>query len=165
MTVQTKGSITIEIGTEGNMREFTLNGSVGHQIQVGWRSKHDGSELPLGSLPDIIESVHSALGGGKGFKDELDKRLNDLEAIPPLAPAAQLLRNNALYVTDLGFTALYNGKEYVVSEAAFGFRVIYEPPVSIGPVGLKGFGVLFEYTPKANGNGGQGVLTTRKTRA
>lgn len=148
MTITTKGSITIGIGQKDNTKFFTLDGVVGNQIQVGWRAKDGDKELPLGSLTDILPSVWTALGGGEEFGRLLNERLDELANITPLEPVVALLRENMIYITDLAFAAECNKDgNYVVSSAAFGFRVAYEPPVDIGPIKLKGFGVLFEYTP------------------
>lgn len=158
MAIQTKGYITIELGVQGDMRPFRLDGTIGNQIQVGWREKDGGDELALGSLPDIMESVLAAFGVGDDFKAVLNKRIEDLESIPPLQPIAALLTKNAVYITDLAITAVYTGDTYKVTDAAFGFRVAFES-TPLGPISLREFGVLFEYTPSENG--GDGVLTQR----
>lgn len=164
LTIQTKGYITIEIGAEGDKRSFTLDGTVGNQIQVGWRAKDGDEELPLGSLPNIIVSVYTALGGSSDFGDVLNKRLDDLAAIAPLTPIVSLLRDNAVYITDLAFSATYTEETgYTMTDSAFGFRVEFES-AKVGPLTLRGFGVLFEYTPTPEGLGA-GTLTQRALSA
>lgn len=158
MTITTTGSITIEIGSAANRREYVLHGVVGETIKVGWQAKDGDAELPLGSLAEIIVSVYTALGGGPEFKDVLDARLDELAAIEPLKPVVDALRNSAVYVTDLGLTATLvddgNGKKsYKVDNASFGFRVEFSPPLSLVILDLKGFGVLFEYQPAPSGPG------------
>lgn len=160
MAIQTKGYITIELGVQGDMRPFRLDGTVGNQIQVGWREKDGGDELALGSLPEIMGSVLAAFGVDKDFDTVLNNRIKELESIPPLKPIAELLTKNAVYITDLAITAVYNDEEskYKVTDAALGFRVAFEG-MRLGPISLREFGVLFEYTPSENG--GDSVLTQR----
>ena len=151
MPFNTTGSITIEIGPDGQKKPFTLAGTVGSTIQVGWRAKDGDAEVRLGSLPDIIVSVYTALTGGDAdFKTKLDALIASLMTTP-LAPVATLLTQNQVYITDLAISAVADATGYSVSSAAFGFRVTFDD-ATVGPFTLKGFGVLFEYEKGKTGN-------------
>jgi hypothetical protein len=163
-SVQSSGSITLEIGPPGPVKQFVLTGTVGSQIQVGFRAKDGDPEVPLGSFEQIIESVGKMLGAGAGFATGFKEKLDELEKIDLLGYVVGQLRAANLIVTDLAISAEYKkpGEEegkYEVTSAAFGFRVEF-PKFKLGPVTIRGFGVLFEYTPKDENNG-DGVLTTR----
>ena len=148
MTVQTSGSVTLEIGKDGDRRKIVLNGTVGNQIQVGFRAKDGDEEIQVGTFASIIKSVGEALGV-TNFKERFEARLDELAEITPLKPVVKELRGAALYVTDLALSAEYSEEndKYEVTSAAFGFRVEFAG-LELGPVKLAGFGVLFEYSPK-----------------
>jgi hypothetical protein len=167
MAVQTSGSVTIEIGVVGDLKRIVLNGTVGDQIQVGFRAKDGDKEVQVGTFTSIIGSVATALGAGPKFKADFEDKLTKLAAIGPLAPVVNQLQNAALYVTDLYLSANYMeesqgaAKKFIVQNAAFGFRVEFSE-LELGPVKIVGFGVLFEYTvDKSVPAGGVGKLTTR----
>jgi hypothetical protein len=84
MAVQTSGSVTLEIGVLGDVKRIVLDGTVGDQIQVGFRAKDGGREVQVGTFTSIIGSVAQALGAGDNFKVEFEKKLTDLEVIAPL---------------------------------------------------------------------------------
>lgn len=163
MSIQSSGSVTIEIGVEGDRRSFILDGTVGNQIAVGFRAKDGDKEVALGSFATIISSVATALGAGPDFETKFKARLDELEQITPLKPVVTQLREAALYVTDLYIAAQYNDttKTYELRNASFGFRVEFYQ-LELGPVKIVGFGVLFEYTKDPAIEGGStGKLTTR----
>lgn len=166
MAVQTSGSVTLEIGIPGDLKRIVLDGTVGDQIQVGFRAKDGDKEIQVGTFTSIIASVAKALGAGDNFEPDFKEKLAQLKTITPLSPVVDQLENAALYVTDLYLSANYKEKtpgtpkEFVVQNAAFGFRVEFSE-LALGPVKIVGFGVLFEYTVDSTGNGGNGKLTTR----
>jgi hypothetical protein len=163
MTIQTSGSVTVEIGIPGDIKNFVLGGTVGNQIAVGFRAKDGDKEVAVGTFTSIIGSVAKALGAGDDFQKQFEDRLKELEAIGPLAPVVKQLREAALYVTDLYIAAQYNEgtQKYELRNASFGFRVEFSE-LELGPVKIVGFGVLFEYTkdPAVEG-AATGKLTTR----
>jgi hypothetical protein len=167
MAVQTSGSVTLKIGKAGDLKNIVLNGTVGDQIQVGFRAKDGDKEVQVGTFTTIITSVATALGAGPNFETDFNQKLTDLAVIAPLAEVVKQLREAALYVTDMYLSANYmedppqsGQKKFVVQDAAFGFRVEFSE-LELGPVKIVGFGVLFEYTVDKTGNGGSGKLTTR----
>ena len=147
MSIQIAGSITLTIGDIGDTKDIILTGTVGNKIQVGFRARDGDPEFVLGTFETIIASVAVALGA-EGFDDRFKAQLDELEKIQVLGPVVNNLRNMALIITDMALSADYDEDkgEYVVTDAAFGFRVEFAD-LSIGPVTLAGFGVLFEYSP------------------
>lgn len=163
MAMQTSGSVTVEIGIPGDTKNFILGGTVGNQIQVGFRAKDGDKEVAVGTFVTIIGSVGKALGAGDEFGKKFDARLTELEGIKPLEPVVKQLREAALYVTDLYIAAQYNEdtSTYELRNASFGFRVEFAE-LELGPVKIVGFGVLFEYTKDPAIEGAAvGKLTTR----
>lgn len=152
MTVQTSGSITFELRSNGEAEPIVLYGVVGNQIQVGFRAKDGDKEVKIGTFTSVIGSVASSFGL-PDFQERFEARLTELEQIGPLIPIVSQLRTAQLYVTDMALTAQYDEgtDSYVVQSVAFGFRVEFSN-LTLGPIGIAGFGVLFEYSQDGNDN-------------
>jgi hypothetical protein len=157
VTVQTAGSITVEVGIEGDRRKIVLSGQVGDQIQVGFRAKDGAPEVKVGTFTSIIKSVADAFGADDTFTTKFDDTLKALAGGDKpglLAGVVKQLRDAQLIITDMYLQANHveaakDGKPgYVLQNCAFGFRVEFSdlPPIG-GLLKLVGFGVLFEYTP------------------
>ncbi|MEL7444838.1 MAG: hypothetical protein AAGK02_03380 [Pseudomonadota bacterium] len=147
MTTQTSGSITLEIGPEGDRRKIVLDGQVGKQIQVGFRAKEGGTEIKVGSFSTVIASVATALGAPSTFETDFKDKINAFKGVKGLEDVIPHLLDGQLIVTDMYLQADYDdtAQKYSFTNASFGFRVEFKG-VELGPVKLAGFGVLFEYS-------------------
>lgn len=158
MTVQTAGSLTLEIGPKGDRQKIVLSGQVGDQIQVGFRAKDGAPEIKIGTFTTIVGSVAEAFGAGPTFQSEFEAKLTALAGANntgPLAAAVNQLRIAQLFITDMYLQANYLDKkdsedgegEYKLQNCAFGFRVEFSDLTIGGLLTIVGFGILFEYTP------------------
>lgn len=160
MTVQTAGSLTLEIGPEGDRKKIVLSGQVGDQIQVGFRAKDGAPELKIGTFTTIVASVAQAFGADASFESDFNNKLTELggpNQTGPLAAVVKQLREAQLFITDMYLQANYVDAAsstdgiagYKLQNCAFGFRVEFSELVVGGLLKIVGFGVLFEYTPAA----------------
>jgi hypothetical protein len=161
-TKQVSGSLTLEVGPQGDRKRIVLDGQVGQQIQVGFRAKDGDPEIPLGTFKTIIVSVAEAFGVGSEFATDFEQRINDLGAVnADLKKITEQLLNAQLFITDMAINASSDDAgTYSIDSVAFGFRVEFSE-LKLGPIQVVGFGVLFEYTPASKGKAKQGLLTTR----
>lgn len=157
MATEVEGYVEITISN----KVFRLNGDIGDTVEVGWRNQ----DVELGTIPDVIESVAEALVGkadAQSFADELEKVRAELQGIPGLTAIIEALWTITIYVTDLYIKAVRTDASFEVRSAAFGFRGDFKDqasPLSLGPVALTGFGVVFEYHKSADGVVTSGAVT------
>jgi hypothetical protein len=133
----TEGFITISIGDE----KFELSGIVGAYLKVEYHKSFEEA-LPLGTIPEIVGNVANALGvpNAKAFTGNLDAMLTDLEGVPLVKPAASMLKEGVVKVTDLGI-------DTQTGKYQFGFGVdLAGKNISCGGISLDAFGLLFTYT-------------------
>ena len=133
----TEGFITISIGDE----KFELSGVVGAYLKVEYHKSFEEA-LPLGTIPEIVGGVASALGvpNAQEFTANLNKMLTDLEGVPLVKPAATILKEGVVKVTDLGI-------DTQTGKYQFGFGVdLARRDIKMGEISLDAFGLLFTYT-------------------
>ena len=171
-TKKLKGYVDIEVGDT----EFRLDGRIGPVIEVGWREGVDGQEAKqLGLIEDVMVKVGTALTGVTQGKDEagsfanrLDATLKELSGTPGLGPVIEALLKLEIWVTALYIRAETPKEDkngtYKVTNASFGFRAVFTTDVGLGPVKLKGFGVLFEYTLNGDGTTAAKANATPETK-
>jgi hypothetical protein len=136
-TLLTEGFITISIGEE----KFELRGIVGGYIKVEYHKSFEDA-LALDTIPNIVGSVAKALGvpNAAEFATKLTAMLEDLESVPLVKPAATILKDGVVKVTDLGIDTQMGKYE-------FGFGVdLVGKNISCGGISLDAFGLLFTYT-------------------
>jgi len=136
-TLLTEGFITISIGEE----KFELRGIVGDYLKVEYHMSF-ADALALGTIPEIMGNVAKALGvpNAAEFTTKLTAMLKDLEGVPLVKPAATILKNGVVKVTDLGIDTQMGKYE-------FGFGVdLAGKNINCGGISLDAFGLLFTYT-------------------
>jgi len=136
-TLLTEGFITISIGEE----KFELRGIVGDYLKVEYHMSF-ADALALGTIPEIMGNVAKALGvpNAAEFTTKLTAMLEDLEGVPLVNPAATILKDGVVKVTDLGIDTQTGKYE-------FGFGVdLAGKNISCGGISLDAFGLLFTYT-------------------
>lgn len=131
----TEGFITISIGDE----KFELRGIVGAYLKVEYHKSFEEA-LPLGTIPEIVANVATALGvpNAKDFATNLNTMLTELESVPLVAPVANILKTGVVKVTDLGI-------DTQTGKYQFGFGVDLAGE-KVGGISLDAFGLLFTYT-------------------
>lgn len=133
----TEGFITISIGD----KKFELRGVVGDYLKVEYQVSFEEAES-LDTLPNIIGGVAKALGipNAEEFAGNLNAMLEKLQTVPLVKPAAEILANGVIKVTDLGIdtqAGIYQ----------FGFGVdLAGGKTGDGSIALDAFGLLFTYT-------------------
>lgn len=135
--VETEGFIVIQIGDE----EFTLTGRIGNALIVSYHKSFEDA-LPLGTLPDMIGKVATALGipDAADFEKNITGKLDALAKIPVLGPVVDMLRKGVFKITDLGINTQTKTYE-------FGFGV--DTTATVDNIPIAAFGLKFTYPPSA----------------
>lgn len=132
-TLDIEGFIVIEIGDE----KFTLTGKIGDAIIVSYHKPFEEA-LPLGTLPQMIGRVATALGipNAAGFEQSLNTTLDDVAKVPVLGPVVKMLKEGVFKITDLGINTQTKTYE-------FGFGV--DTTATVNNIPIAAFGMKFTY--------------------